>query len=217
MGRNSARLVVADSRKLYSEAICRALGGEFEARTVADIRSLSHSLSGADLLIIASELAVQGGSDALSLARAQHPGIKLMVIADRQTRLLLRHCWQSGVAGFLTRDCGLEELVQTITDVLQGKQQCAPAAMVPDSVPVTGGGYALTGRQMEVLRLVSEGLSAKEIAHHLHVSQRTVEFHKANIMRLLGLRSSPEMIRFAMEWRPDLMRHIDRKDRRTGA
>jgi DNA-binding NarL/FixJ family response regulator len=205
MARNAARLVVADSRRLYSEAICRALRGDFEIQAVTGLRSLPQALSGADLLIIASELAVQGGSGALRLARAAQPGIKLMVIADRETRALLRHCWKSGVAGVLTRDYGLDDFVQAVTDVLEGKRHCATATS-PATIGVSGGSQALTGRQMEVLRLVSEGLSAKEIAHHLHVSQRTIEFHKANIMRLLGLRSSPEMIRFAMEWRPDLVR-----------
>jgi DNA-binding NarL/FixJ family response regulator len=208
MARSSVRLLVADTRRLYSEAICHTLARDFNVQAIADVGTLLDALPASDLLIIAGELALDGRLDMLRRARAAQPGIKLLVIGEPLTQNILQQYWKSGVSGFLPRDSGVHDLLQAVTDVLAGKRYCAPASQ-PAAVAVqSAGAQALTGRQAEVLRLVSEGLSAKEIAHRLHVSQRTVEFHKANIMRLLGLRSSPEMIRFAMEWRPDHGRYL---------
>ena len=208
MARSGVRVLVAGTRRLYAEAICHTLASEFDVEAVADIGTLDNALPGSDLLIAGWDLAADGGFDLLRRARDVQPGIKLLVIGERRTRTILQKYWDAGVNGFLTSDAGLRDLFQAVMDVLAGKRYCAPAAL-PVRAPASGG--ILTRRQAEVLRLVSEGLSAKEIAHRLHVSQRTVEFHKANIMRLLGLRSSPEMIRFAMEWRPERLRYFEGK------
>ena len=203
MARNSARILVSDTHRLYSEAICHTLARDFNVQAIADLGTLVEALPGAELLILGGELALDRRFDLLGRVRATRPGIKVFVIGEQHTRTILRQRWQSGVAGFLSRDCGLRDLLQAVTDVLAGNQNWTPASVLGTAAVPVLGTHALTGRQSEVLRLVSEGLSAKEIAHRLHVSQRTVEFHKANIMRLLGLRSSPEMIRFAMGWRPN--------------
>lgn len=202
MANPGVRLLVAESHRLYAEAICQALEREFTVSAAFDAQMLLLAAPGADVIIVGGDLAGASGLAAVHTICSLRPEVHAIVIGERWTRGFLRRCWEAGARGFLTRQSSLQELMEAARAVLAGKRYTAPASLLPPITPPVAGSPALTERQSQVLQLVSEGLSAKEIAQRLHLSQRTVEFHKANIMRLLGLRSSPQMIRFAMEWPP---------------
>jgi DNA-binding NarL/FixJ family response regulator len=112
---------------------------------------------------------------------------------------------EAGASGFVLKHSAASELVTAIQESLSGGTYISPqiAADLLDSYRrgVSAGGEVsseLTPRQREVLQLVAEGRSAKEIAGILHISRRTAEFHKARIMESLGMQSTAELVQYAI-------------------
>jgi DNA-binding NarL/FixJ family response regulator len=110
--------------------------------------------------------------------------------------------FRAGAKGFVLKRCAVSELVVAIRAVLSGQTYVTPlmahravATASQESVP----GPVLTSRQREVLQLVAEGCTAKEIANVLKLSVKTAVFHKMAIMNKLGLHSTAELTRYAME------------------
>jgi DNA-binding NarL/FixJ family response regulator len=113
---------------------------------------------------------------------------------------------EAGACGYLLKDCAFEELAQAIRNVAEGNTYLSPR--IADVVvrgyldkvpgPSRGLGAALTPREREVLQLLAEGMSAKEIASHLHVSVKTVETHRRNMMEKLNMHSIAELTKFAV-------------------
>jgi len=117
-----------------------------------------------------------------------------------------RRALDAGASGFVLKHSAPAELVSAIRAALQGKTYLTPqlAGDVLEAIkqgPEKAGGpvEALTSRQREVLQLLAEGRSAKEIASALTISTRTVEFHKYQIMETLGLRTAAELTHFAIK------------------
>jgi DNA-binding NarL/FixJ family response regulator len=112
--------------------------------------------------------------------------------------------FEAGALGFVLKHAAPAELLTAIREALQGRVYITPqiAKEVLHSFmtrPRSGEGLQLTARQREVLQLVAEGHSAKQIAALLHISPRTVEFHKYRMMELLGIRTQAELIQYAIK------------------
>ena len=119
--------------------------------------------------------------------------------------LILRHTGMAGAAGFVLKHAAATELVAAIREAVQGRTYVTPliAADLLREYRDRGDHRAtdfgqLTPRQREVLQLVAEGHSAKEIARLLHISPRTAEFHKARLMETLGATSTADLVRHAI-------------------
>jgi DNA-binding NarL/FixJ family response regulator len=117
-----------------------------------------------------------------------------------------RRALEAGASGFVLKHSAPAELVAAIRAALEGRTYLTPrlAGEVLDSVKQDPGRaadpvVALTPRQREILQLVAEGRSAKEIASSLSISSRTVEFHKYQMMETLGLHTNAELIHFAIK------------------
>jgi DNA-binding NarL/FixJ family response regulator len=119
--------------------------------------------------------------------------------------------FRSGAIGYITKDSAPEKLLECLETVSKGEYYMDSSlshAVVESLVKtreqeteVTGTGYStLTPREQEILRLLAEGLSAKEIADKLFISQKTVENHRSNIMNKLDLHSTVELVRYAAKY-----------------
>lgn len=110
-----------------------------------------------------------------------------------------------GASGFVLKQSASDELVIAINEVLQGRNYLTPA-VTRDVLARMGEGSPtpaahLTPRQREVLRLITEGRRTKEIATILNVSTRTVETHKYEMMQVLGVQTTVDLVRYAIEHR----------------
>jgi DNA-binding NarL/FixJ family response regulator len=124
-------------------------------------------------------------------------------------RIYVEEAFRAGASGYVVKHGAANELVKAIRNVLHGR------TYVSASIPARSGsagwpastsaaqsaGYRLTPRQREILQLVAEGKSLNEIAQILQISVRTVEFHKTGIMEELGLRTTAELTRYALDHR----------------
>ena len=112
----------------------------------------------------------------------------------------MREAFRAGASGYILKRSAASELVEAMREVMKGNAYLSPfIAKDVLSVLLLPHAPSLTARQREVLRLVADGRSAKEIADYLHISVKTAQFHKTSIMEKLGVHTTAELTRYALE------------------
>jgi len=157
--------------------------------------------------VIVTDLSMPGlsGLDVLARLKAERITSKLIVLTMHNDAHLATVAIRDGASGFLLKESAGEELVAAIRQALQGRIYLAPALTKGVMERMAGGPGALepqlTPRQRDVLRLIVQGQRMKEIAATLGLSTRTVETHKYEMMQALGLHSTVELVRYALDRR----------------
>ena len=201
-------VLIADDHTLVMEGLVRLLeehGFEVVA-AVGDGHLLLEAAKSHHPDVIVTDLSMPGlsGLDALERLRTEHVDTKVVVLTMHNDADLATRAIRAGAAGFLLKDSAGEELVSAIYQVLQGRVYLTPALTqgVMDRLasphPTTP---ELTTRQRDVLRLILEGRRMKEIAATLQLSPRTVETHKYVMMSVLGVDSTAQLVRYAIDHR----------------
>jgi DNA-binding NarL/FixJ family response regulator len=160
--------------------------------------------------IITLDIGMPGlnGIEAAARLKKSCPNTLLVCVTQQNDVEYLLAAVRAGVKGFVSKQDVPGELVDALRTVLLGHLYVTPSLrgayaqlMAEKSGKLKGTGSPLTARQREVLQLVAEGKSSKEIAIVLNVSTKTVEFHRGSIAEILGLRSVAEWTRYALEHR----------------
>lgn len=201
-----ARLLLADDHTLLLEGMRQLLEPEFEVIGLcSDGRSLLRSAEQLrpDVVLLDISMPLLNGLDAAMHLRKVLPSIHIVFVTMHADAEYVRAAFRAGGAGYLVKRCAGAELVTAVRQVLRGQTYVSPRIQGSDGgvLDVSAGSEdpTLTLRQREVLQLVAEGYTDKEIASLLFVSDKTVEFHKASIRKHLGLRSTAEMVRYAIK------------------
>jgi DNA-binding NarL/FixJ family response regulator len=200
------RVLLADDHRMVAEGLKGLLAEEFELvgivengrDMVAEARKLRPDVIVADI-----SMPLLNGIDALALLKRDDPDIRVVFLTMHRDAAYARRALEAGASGFVLKHSAPAELVLAVRAALHGRTFITPdlAAEVfrttkdKDADPLV----ALTPRQREILQLLAEGKSAKEIAVALGLSPRTVEFHKYTVMDALGMENSAELIRFAFK------------------
>ena len=159
--------------------------------------------------VIVTDLSMPGSSglDVLTRLKAEHVESKILVLTMHNDASLATAAIRGGASGFLLKESAGEELIAAIRQALQGRVYLAPALTKEVMERMAGASGApepqLTPRQLDVLRLIVKGQRMKEIAANLRLSSRTVESHKYEMMQTLGLHSTAELVRYALDRRLD--------------
>jgi DNA-binding NarL/FixJ family response regulator len=158
-----------------------------------------------DVILLDISMPKLNGIEATRQLRGLLPQCKLIMVTMHADATYVRETLRAGAAGYVLKRAAASELVRAIREVMNGRVYVTPAIAQALELP-PGGTYhekrasaELTGRQREILQLVAEGRSNKEVAGILHVSIKTVEFHKACIMRKLGVRTTAELTKYAVK------------------
>ena len=155
--------------------------------------------------VIVTDLSMPGlsGLDVLARLKAERITSKLIVLTMHNDSHLAAVAMRDGASGFLLKESAGEELLAAIRQALQGRIYLTPAVTRGVMERMAGGPDAvesqLTPRQRDVLRLIVKGQRMKEIASTLGLSTRTVETHKYEMMQALGLHSTVELVRYALD------------------
>jgi len=203
------RLLLADDHQLLVDCLRKMLEPEFELEAVADGRAAltAFERSRPDLLLLDIGLPLLNGIEVARQVKRISSDARILFVTMQTDRLYVEEAFQAGAAGYALKQAAASELTEAIRTVLSGHLFLSPqiALRVPNALPDSPGapvphiGGRLTRRQREVLQLIAEGKSMKEIAEILNISVRTVEFHKNGIMEELGLRSTAELTRYALD------------------
>jgi DNA-binding NarL/FixJ family response regulator len=204
--RPRARVLLADDHALVAAGIRGLLPPEFEVLGLIDNgRELVRQTEKLkpDLVLLDISMPDLNGIEAARQIRKLVPSAKLIFLTMHADPTFVSEAMRTGASGYVIKKSAPKELVAAMEKVLGGGTYITPLVQQEHSrlLGVNGNGPSsgsLTPRQREVLQLVAEGRSLKEIADRLFISQKTAEFHKRNIMRMLGLRSTAELTKYAL-------------------
>lgn len=198
-------VILADDHTLVLEGFRRLLETHCELlATVGDGHALLQAVTQhrPDIAILDISMPVMNGIEAARALRTQFPSTKLIFVTMHADPAYIRAAFQAGASGYILKQSLGNELTHALQTVLRGHTYVTPliakdvvdGMLNNDKRPLA----ELTVRQQEVLQLIVDGLSAKDIAGKLNISHRTVEFHKAQLMQQLNLHSTVELIKFAL-------------------
>lgn len=201
------RAVIADDHSIVVAGLKHILQeiGVDVLKTVENGRDLVTATEALkpDIVILDISMPVLNGIDAARQIRSKDTRVKMLFLSMHSDAAYVRESFQVGGHGYLLKGNAAVELAPAIREVMDGRKYLSPRVLeslgsfVPDPA-LENFGSELSQRQREVLQLAAEGRAAKEIANVLHISVKTVEYHKANIMSTLGLKNNAELVAYAI-------------------
>jgi DNA-binding NarL/FixJ family response regulator len=205
---NLVRLLLADDHTLLSEAFRKLLEKHFDiVGAVADGRALLEAAPKLkpEVILLDIGMPLLNGLDAGRQLKEKMPGVKLIFLTMNPDPDLAIEAMRNGASGYLLKTCTAAEILTAIRASLKGKSYVTPQiargieeAFIRDPEANTRRA-AVTPRQRAVLQLLAEGKSMKQAADVLHVSARTIAFHKYQMMQELGLKSTAGLIQYAVK------------------
>jgi DNA-binding NarL/FixJ family response regulator len=201
----ATRVLLADDHTLLLGAFEKLLSAECDVvGTVADGRELVVAAQRLkpDVIVLDIGMPLLNGLEAGRQIKQLLPATKLVFLTMNEDSDLAAEAFRAGASAYLLKRSATGELVTAIREVMSGRSYVTPlvtAGLVGSFMQPTDKKMThLTPRQREVLQLLAEGHSMKQVADVLNVTPRTVQFHKYTMMRQLGINSSAELIQFAV-------------------
>jgi DNA-binding NarL/FixJ family response regulator len=203
------RIVIADDHTIMAEALKHMLQDEFDVvATVGDGRALLKAAAELDpeLVVVDIAMPLLNGLDACEQLKAVQPGIKVIFLTQHRDPQFASEAFKRHASGYLLKDAAASELTAAIREALKGRWYISPSiakTMFEDVLhpqPEDVKLRELSAREREVLQLLAEGKSMKEVAAVLEISPRTVEFHKYRIMSLLQVKTNAELVQYAIRY-----------------
>ena len=198
-------VLLADDHAIVAEGLATLLKGQFDlVGTVSNGNELIEAARKhrPDVIIADIAMPVLSGLEALRRLQAMRSEAKVIFLTMHADAQLATEAFRAGASGYVLKQSAGEELIAAIQEVLQGRTYLTPLItrdVIASFTETTPAGVKLTPRQREVLRLIAEGRRMKEIAAILELSTRTVETHKYEMMRGLGVESTAELVRYAVQ------------------
>jgi DNA-binding NarL/FixJ family response regulator len=202
------RVLLADDHRVVAEGLRGLLQPHFEVvGIVSDGRELLAAAEALDPDVIIADVSMPSlnGIDAARRLRAAKSRAQVVFLTMHSEAAYAARALEAGASGFVLKHSAASELVTAVQEALKGGTYITPqvagsllGSYRHGTSPGASAPADLTPRQREVLQLVAEGRSAKEIAAALRISRRTAEFHKARLMETLGVRSTAELVQYAL-------------------
>lgn len=206
------KVLLADDHQVFRQALRSAMEREQDLDVVGEADDGLQAVKLArelepHVVVMDIHMPALNGNDAARRIAGQPGRTRVLMLSMSAQRQYVRAALAAGAAGFLQKSCSMEELITAIRQIAAGNSYLGPevAGTVMDlarggdaSVESAGGLDCLSPREREVLQMVAEGGSNRAIAQRLHVSEATVDTHRRNLMRKLGVRGVAELTRLAI-------------------
>jgi len=203
------RVLLADDHKIVIEGLKSLLRDEFEiVGSVEDGRALVEQASTLypDVIVADISMPQLNGIEAARQIKKIDKNIKIVFLTMHQDATYAANAFEAGASGFVLKHSASSELIRAIREAIKGRTYVTPLIAGDLIYTYQEGGSPeknlfkkISPRQREVLQLLAEGKSAKEIASILNISTRTVEFHKYRMMEQLNIKTSAELVRYAIK------------------
>jgi DNA-binding NarL/FixJ family response regulator len=205
----ATRVLLADDHNLVRAGVRKILEAHREVEVVGEVGDGESALRAlettpTDVLVLDLTMPGTDGFEVLQRAKVKQAGLKILVLTMHASPAYVARAVREGADGYLLKDSAVQDLVAAIEAVTQGRTYFSPPIQKQLGEILRAERSRrrlldqLTEREREVLRLVAEGLSTKEIASRLAISTRTVESHRAHLMGKLGMRSVARLTQFAI-------------------
>ena len=206
---NKARVLLADDHRIVIEGLKKLLEPEYDVvGTVEDGRALIAAAGELQPDVVVADISMPhlNGIEAVRQIREKNPQVKVVMLTMHHDVQYAVRAFEAGASGFVLKVSASNELITAIGEALKGKTYVTPI-IAGDLIQSYREGKEnpevgfrqLSARQREILQLVAEGRSAKEIGQILNISARTAESHKYQIMEVLNVKTSAELVQFAIK------------------
>lgn len=199
------RVLVVDDHEIVRLGVRHLLAGRAVVQEAHDVASALACLSQGpvNLLLLDLALGEDFGLTALPRLRSACPGMRVVVLSSLDEARFAERALQAGADGFVHKAALSGQLLAAVDTVMAGRVHVSPELqdrLLRRAGPAAAGRPALSDRELEVLRLIAEGLSTREIADTLNRSVKTIETHKQTLKGKLGADTPAQLLRQAMQW-----------------
>jgi DNA-binding NarL/FixJ family response regulator len=210
---NRKKVVIAEDHQLFREGLKSMLAKRDDLQIVGEAQDGIEAIrrirkNRPDLLLLDLSMPRLSGISVMKDIKSQFPDVKILTLTIHESDQYVLEAFQAGADGYCIKDASRDELMVAIDSVLDGKTYISPG--IADNVmegfleeskrlKTKTDWDTVTQREREVLKLLAEGYPNKEIAEFLHISVKTVEKHRANIMNKLDLHNASALTAFAIE------------------
>ena len=200
-------IVIADDHRLFAEGLRSLLTDQgFEVRAIIENgAALLHLLEQEipDLLLLDITMGEPDGISLSAIIKKEYPAIKILIISMHARQLFINKLLQIGVNGYILKNTGDEELHRAIATILNGDTYFSDKItdiVIKSRMPARPNvDPELTPRETNILQLIADGYSTREIAEKLFVSINTIESHRKNMLLKTGLRNVAHLVKWAYE------------------
>ena len=200
-------VVIVDDHKLIRQMWEIMFAGNSEIEITGESATVDEAiemikLKRPDIVFLDINLAQGSGMDAVPLIRKFSPGTKIIAVSMHSQPAYAKKMLQLGARAYVTKNSAHEEIFTAIKEVLNGRTYvCAEiknvlADQVMNNEPTSPNGKGLSFREIEIVKLIKQGFSSKEISSQLHIATRTVEVHRHNILKKLKLKNTASLINY---------------------
>lgn len=201
---NTIRVLIVDDHPMVAEGIQSILESYDDIEVVGTLGNGQEAIDQAarlqpDVILMDLNMPGMGGLSATEIILEQLPGTRVLILSMHDSPEYISTALSHGAKGYVLKDVPTEEIKQAIDAVMRGERYLCTGAS--GSLEPKGGSAreALTGREQTILLELAQGKSNKEVALALDISVRTVETHRKNIKRKLGISSTAGLTRYALE------------------
>ncbi|WP_415920358.1 response regulator transcription factor [Tateyamaria sp. SN6-1] len=198
------RIMIVDDHPMVAQGIQSVLEEHDDIEVLATLgngRAALDALGDMDPDVILMDLNMpeMGGLTATELVLEKRPGTRVLILSMHDSPEYITSALSHGAMGYVLKDVPTDEIKTAIDTVMQGERYLCTGAEGAIAPKPGGAGDALTGREQTILLQLAQGMSNKEVAGTLDISVRTVETHRKNIKRKLGISSTAGLTRYALE------------------
>jgi two-component system, NarL family, response regulator NreC len=201
------RILLADDHKIIRDGLKSLLGKQHDMEVIGEAEdgrtavAMSREMT-PNIVVMDIAMPDLNGVEATRQIMEIDPGMKVVALSMQSDGPVVRRMFQAGASGYLLKDCAFDELVKAIRTVLSGRMYLSPdiqnVVVRTLSSPEPTMASPLTAKEREVLQLIAEGKSTKEVAAILSVSVKTIDTHRQHIMDKLDIHNIAELTRYAI-------------------
>jgi DNA-binding NarL/FixJ family response regulator len=207
------RIFLVEDHPMFRKAVGDWLRNEPDLEVVGEASSCGSTLAAlrqtqVDAVVVDLTLEGTDGLELIKHLRAEHPDLRILVLSMHDEEAYAMRALRAGAHGYVMKRAPGEAFMQALRQILRGEVYVSDSfgkklifrALQADALNLNDPLANISDRELEVLRLLGQGRSTREIATHLHLSVKTVESHRLNLRDKLGLTTSAELVRFALDW-----------------
>jgi|SRR5690348_2279236 DNA-binding NarL/FixJ family response regulator len=204
---NKTTIIIIDDHKMIREMWSNLFSRNEETEIVGESGEFDEALSliekrKPDIVLLDINLREASGLDAIPLIKSSSPSTRIIGVSMHSQPIIAEKMIKAGANGYVTKNSPYEEIFEAIKEVMNGKTYiCAEIQNILSEKDNNNenrkpGLTDLTARELEIVNLIKQGLSSKEIGEHLKVSAKTVEVHRYNILKKLNLKNTAALVNF---------------------